>query len=150
MRSVTSSRPGRGMLPQLADMSPADRPTSVWEFVHPRLREIAPYVELEWVSVWPWTPRRGGLGGYMVEIVCHLPTRHSDADADDLATIAGLVESQIGVGLLSLAGSLWVTNIDVQPEAPGVLLCVAHVRVPSARLRRRAPRSRMGLARRAR
>jgi hypothetical protein len=150
MRSVTSARFGQRMPPKLADMAPAERAAVVWACIHPRLREISPLVQPEWVSVWPGARRPAGSGGYVVEIVCHLLIHHSELEADDPVTIASLVEAQISVGLLSIAGSLRVANIDIEAESAGVLFCVVHVHVPSVRRRRRMPRSRMSRVRAAR
>ncbi len=127
---VSQPRPPR-RLARLADLPPERREDAAWHCMYGGLRELCPEVAPLWLSIIPLAPR-GRRSGYLLEIVCRLPTRHSDIDPDDLDTTVTLVESHIAVALLRLGRRLATAHIRLEHDTAGELYCIAYVWMPAA------------------
>jgi hypothetical protein len=131
-------------LARLVDLQPERREGAAWRRILNGLRELWPDVTLLWLSIIP-SARRGRRSGYMVELVCHLPSRHSDVDPDDLRSAITLVESHITVALLHLCHRLATADIRLERDTAGELYCIAYVWVSAALpLRPAGPRATRG------
>jgi hypothetical protein len=70
--------------------------------------------------------------------VCHLPSRHSDVDPDDLSAASTLIESHITVALLRLCHRVATSGIRLERDTAGDLYCIAYIWIPAALPRRSA------------
>jgi hypothetical protein len=127
---VSHSRPAR-RLAHLADLLPERREGAAWRCVLSELRELWPEGTLLWLSVIPSAPR-GRRSGFRVEVLCQLPTRHSEINPNDLGTAVTLAESHITVALLRLCHRLATAEIRLERDAAGELYCFAYVLIPAA------------------